>query len=207
VVRVTGTEADLATYYDQEAPSRAGRAIDAERVRLRAEYAAMLLSEGRSRVLEIGTGPGQDAAAFLADGLGVAGVDLSAEHVRMCRAAGVDAQVASVLALPFADGSFDAGWTMSTLLHVSDADFDTAMLEIRRVLRAGAPLAVGVWGGEDWEGANVKDTITPPRFFSSRSDERIQEMLGRHGTIERFTTWSRESSTWWYQWCVLRVAS
>jgi SAM-dependent methyltransferase len=203
---MTRMEADLATYYDQEAPSRADRAIDAERIRRRAEYAATLVSEGRSRVLEIGTGPGRDAAAFLADGLAVTGVDLSAEHVRMCRAAGIDAHVASVLGLPFADNSFDAGWTMSTLLHVPDADFDTALLEIRRVLRAGAPLAVGLWGGEDWEGASVKDTITPPRFFSSRSDERLREMLGRHGTVERFTTWSREPSTWWYQWCVLRVA-
>jgi SAM-dependent methyltransferase len=203
---MTRMEADLATYYDQEAPSRADRAIDAERIRRRAEYTALLVSEGRSRLLEVGTGPGRDAAAFLADGLAVTGVDLAAEHVRMCRAAGIDAHVASVLGLPFADHSFDAGWTMSTLLHVPDADFDTALLEIRRVLRAGAPLAVGLWGGEDWEGASVKDTITPPRFFSSRSDERLREMLGRHGTVERFTTWSREPSTWWYQWCVLRVA-
>jgi SAM-dependent methyltransferase len=145
---------------------------------------------------------------LLAAGLLVAGVDLSPEHVRHCRAAGVDAHVASVHRLPFADDAFDAGWTMSTLLHVPDADFDSAMREIRRVLRAGSPLAVGLWGGSDWEGSSVKDTIRPPRFFSSRSDERIRNMLSRHGTIERFETWAPEaSSSWWYQWCVLRVAA
>ena len=35
---------------------------------------------------------------------------------------------------------------MSTLLHISDARLDQALLEIRRVLRPGAPLAVGLWG-------------------------------------------------------------
>jgi SAM-dependent methyltransferase len=200
-------EADLVRYYDQEAESRANRDVDPERVRRRDEFAALLHSEGRSQVIEIGTGPGRDATALLAADLVVAGVDLSPEHVRLCRAAGIDAHVASVHRLPFADGSFDAGWTMSTLLHVPDADFDTAVREIRRVLRPGAPLAVGLWGGSDWEGRSVKDKIRPARFFSSRSDERIQVMLGRHGTVERFETWSTgRADSWWYQWCVLRVA-
>lgn len=203
---MTAVETDLAAFYDQEAASRAEREIDGERVRRRVAYSALLKAEGRSRLLELGTGPGRDAVAFAADGIAVAGVDLSPKHVRMCRAAGIDAHVASVLRLPYADQGFYAGWTMSTLLHVPDADFDAAMLEIRRVLRTGSPLAVGLWGGADWEGPSATDIIRPPRFFSSRSDARIQEMLGRHGTIEQFETWAPRSSGWWYQWCVLRVS-
>lgn len=199
-------EADLAAYYDQDAERRAAREIDPERVRRRELFASLLETERRSRLLEVGTGPGRDAAAFLARGLSVSGVDLSAEHVALSRAVGVDAQVASVHELPFADDSFDAGRTMSTLLHVPDTRFDAAMLELRRVLVPGSPLAVGLWGGSDSEGPKLDDTIDPPRFFSFRSHERLREMLGRHGVVERFDTWrERGPLQWTYQWCLVRV--
>ncbi|HET9946049.1 MAG TPA: class I SAM-dependent methyltransferase, partial [Actinomycetes bacterium] len=113
-------EADLAAYYDQEAGERAERDLQPRRVEHRAAFLDLLAAEGRRTLVEIGTGPGVDARAFLAEGLAVSGVDLSPEHVRRAREAGVDAVVGSVLDLPYADGSFDAGWTMSTLLHVPD---------------------------------------------------------------------------------------
>ena len=114
--------------------------------------------------------------------------------------------MASVQALPFADDSFDAGWTMSTLLHVPDAGFDAALREICRVLSAGSPLAVGLWRGGDTEEIKADDEISPPRFFSLRSDERLQQMLGRHGQVEAFETWAGPAGDrWTYQWCVLRV--
>lgn len=146
---MSSLDTDLAEYYDQEAAQRAARTLDPRRVEQREEFADLLVSEGRQRLLEVGTGPGRDASSFMGRGLAVSGVDLSSEHVRLARAAGLDAYVASVLELPFADDSFDAGWTMSTLLHVPDTEFDTALRDIRRVLTPGAPLAVGVWGGRD----------------------------------------------------------
>lgn len=202
---MTAHETDLAAFYDQEAPARAGRDLDPERVRRRELFSRLLRAEGRVRLLEIGTGPGLDASVFLRDGLSVTGVDLSAEHVRLAREAGVDAHVASVLRLPFADGSMDAGWTMSTLLHVTDADLDAALVEVARVLRPGAPLAVGLWRGEDTESHRVTDTIEPRRFFSLRSDERLQATLGRHGAVEQFDTWPGIADGSCYQWCVLRL--
>ncbi|MGY2081118.1 class I SAM-dependent methyltransferase [Modestobacter sp. SYSU DS0657] len=105
----------------------------------------------------------------------LSGVDLSPQHVALCRAAGVDAHVAPVRALPFGDASLDAGWTMSTLLHVPDAELDQALTEIRRVLRPGAPLAVGVRCGADVEGPLASDAFDPPRFVSSRSPGRLVE--------------------------------
>ena len=95
----------------------------------------MLAAEGRSRVVEVGTGPGRDGAAFIQAGLQVAGVDISSEHVRLARAAGVDAVCASLFDLPYPLSSFDAGWTMSTLVHVEDARFHAAMDAICSVLR------------------------------------------------------------------------
>ncbi|MGH3682807.1 MAG: class I SAM-dependent methyltransferase [Natronosporangium sp.] len=121
-----GLAADLAAYYDQEAAARAARELDPERVARRAEFLALLRAERRRMVLEVGTGPGRDATAFIAAGLAVGGVDRSREHVRLARLAGVDAYQASVLAMPFPARRFDAGWTMSTLVHVPDDQFAAA---------------------------------------------------------------------------------
>lgn len=105
--------ADLTAYYDQEALLRDKRAIDPQRVDRRTAFAELLRRESRSNLVEFGTGPGRDAKAFIASGIRVAGVDLADENVRLARSTGVDAHRASVLALPFEDGVFDAGWTMS----------------------------------------------------------------------------------------------
>ena len=198
-------EADLAAYYDQEAGERAERELQPQRVEHRTAFLDLLVAEGRQRVVEVGTGPGVDGQAFLARGLAVSGVDLSAEHVRRARAAGVDAVVGSVLDLPYADGSFDAGWTMSTLLHVPDSHLDAALSEIVRVLAPGAPLAVGVWGGLDREGPGDPDRFDPPRFFSLRSHERWRAALERHASVAEWDTWAPEGQSWTYQWAVLRT--
>jgi SAM-dependent methyltransferase len=197
---------DLAAYYDQEAPMRAARAIGTQRSRRRGEFVRLLAGEHRTSLLEVGTGPGRDAVTFIAAGVSVTGVDLSAEHVRLAREVGVDGVQASVLDLPFGDRSFDAAWTMSTLLHVADADFDAAMSEIVRVVDSGAPVGIGLWGGPDSEGPNERDTIQPPRFFSIRSDERLQTMVRAHGDVERFDTWTEPGTDdLHYQFLVLRT--
>jgi SAM-dependent methyltransferase len=198
-------ERDLVAYYDNEVHERAGRELPADRVARRGTYIEQLAAEGRRSVLEIGTGPGRDGTVFARAGLDYTGVDLAPASVAACLALGLDAQVASVLDLPFADGTFDAGWTMSTLLHVADADLDTALAEIVRVLRPAAPLAVGLWGGRDLdEGPHGEPTYGPARFFSIRSDEKVRATLGRHGTIERWET-VESTSDLHYQFAVLRT--
>ena len=197
-------EADLAAYYDQEAAERAERDLQPRRVEQRTAFLDLLVAEARRKVVEVGTGPGVDARAFLARGLAVSGVDLSPEHVRLAREAGVDAVVGSVLDLPYADGSFDAGWTMSTLLHVPDRQLDAALAETVRVLAPGAPLAVGVWGGPDWEGPSEQDRFQPPRFFSLRSHQRWRAALERHARVVEWDTWTPDGQSWTYQWAVLR---
>jgi SAM-dependent methyltransferase len=198
-------ERDLVAYYDNEVQERAGRELPADRVTRRGAYIEQLRAEGRRSVLEVGTGPGRDGAALAGAGLAYTGVDLAPASVAACRALGLDARVASVLDLPFADGTFDAGWTMSTLLHVADAELDAALAEIVRVLRPAAPLAVGLWGGRDLpEGPHGEPTHGPARFFSFRSDEKVRAALDRHGRLECWETW-KGSSELHYQFAVLRT--
>jgi SAM-dependent methyltransferase len=198
-------ERDLAVYYDNEVHERAGRELSAERVAQRGEFLDVLAAEGRRSVLEIGAGPGRDGSAFAAAGLAYTGVDLAPASVAVCRGIGLDVHVASVLDLPFPDATFDAGWTMSTLLHVADADLDAALAEVVRVLRPGAPLAVGLWGGgEIGEGPHGEDGHGPARFFSFRSDERVRDALDRHGAVERWGTWPGSRSLH-YQFGLVRT--
>jgi SAM-dependent methyltransferase len=114
--------------------------------------------------------------------------------------------VASVLQLPFRNASFDAGWTMSTLLHIGDAHLDVALQEIQRVLRPGAPVAIGLWGDQTshermWDDGRG---FGPPRFFSIRTDDAVRGVLGRHGALESWVTWSSSDSLH-YQWALLRL--
>jgi SAM-dependent methyltransferase len=196
-------KANLVLSYDNDAEARDARLLPDERNRLREQFVDLLAAEGRDRLVEFGAGAGQDAVELMAAGLEVVAMDLSPENVERCRARGIDAHVGDFYALDLPDDAFEAGWAMSTLLHVPDADIDRVLAEYARVLEPGAPLAIGLWGGGDWEGVFETDWTDPPRFFSWRSDARLQKLLGRHFTVEQFQTLMHRE---WdhYQWCILR---
>jgi SAM-dependent methyltransferase len=95
------------------------------------------VAEGKpKRVLDVGCGLGGLAERFAREiGADVKAIDISARMVELTRARGIDAQVADVEAIPFADAEFDcvfAGWV---LYHVPDVD--KALGECARVLKPG----------------------------------------------------------------------
>ncbi|MFC6162252.1 class I SAM-dependent methyltransferase [Kribbella jiaozuonensis] len=200
-------EQNLITYYSNEVQARTDRALPEPRVAHRTAFLARLRDEGRHSVIELGCGPGRDGEAIAAAGFAYTGVDLSPASVEACRALGLEAQVASVLELPFEDRAFDAGWTMSTLLHVADEDLDRALTEIVRVLKPDAPLAIGLWGsatgGEQvWEDGTG---FGPGRFFSIRTDDGLRSALERYGVVDEWTTWDDDRAMH-YQWAVVSVS-
>ena len=183
------SEQRLAEFYNRRAASGWDHPLAPRRVEERDRFISMLKAEGRHGVLEIGTGAGLDGLNFVQAGIHYTGVDLAEEHVRQARSKGLDVSVASVRRLPFADGAFPAVWTMSTLLHIPAADIDGVLRELVRVAAPNAPIAVGLWSGDDEEMLNPEDDLEPRRFFSRRSDETVRRIFGRHGTIEDFVTW------------------
>jgi SAM-dependent methyltransferase len=201
-------EESLRTYYDDEVSRRAVRELDPERVLRRDEFVSRLASQVRRAVLEVGCGAGRDGVAFARAGLDFVGVDLAAGSVEHCRGLGLHAEQASVLCLPFPDDSFDAGWTMSTLLHVADQDLPSALAEIARVLRSGSALGVGVWGGVDRQEEHHDGEGGPSRFFAFRSDEGLRGALQEIGSIDSFETWVRpdDHSGLHYQFVHVRIA-
>ena len=196
-------ELDLVAYYDQEADFRAGQPLDGPRLEARSEFLSRWMPPS-GRMLEVGTGAGRDTGYFAEQGVDIHGIDLSNEQLRHAQAAGGLVALASVRALPFPDETFDAVWTMSTLMHVPDSAIESALAELRRVLAPGAVAAIGVWGGPDIEEPVSDEKYEPPRFFSRRSDERWQDMLTSLGRVEDFRTGARRADAFWYQWAIIR---
>src|SRR5690349_10329726 len=107
---MTETNTTSATY-DRIAPNYAAQWSDKAEVlaRQRAQFTAML--PPHARVLDVGCGPGHDAAQFQQAGLHAFGLDRSRG---MLREAQTRTQVPLLLGdmrrLPFADGAFDGLW-------------------------------------------------------------------------------------------------
>jgi len=207
-------ERRLADFYNRRAASGADHPPSRHRVEQRRRFIALLKSEGRHSVLEIGTGTGLDGLQFVQAGIHYTGVDLAEGQVRRARARGLDVSVASARSLPFPDGSFPAMWCMSTLLHIPARDLDAVLAELVRVCAPDALIAVGLWSGNDEAELNPEDDVEP-RFFCRRTDATVLEVFGRHGAIEDFATWPEGTGTesgpgggYWtqhYQFLVLRT--
>lgn len=201
--------ADFVTYYDAESTDRAVRPIPDWRTAARDDFLTRLTDERRRTVLELGCGPGRDGAAITAAGLTYTGTDLSPGMVAAARAAGVSAQVASATDLPFDDDSFDAAWSMSMLMHLDDAELESALDELVRVLVPGGLFAVGMWGAAELTISTLPGPdqgYGPPRYFHRRTDATVRERLGRCGDVE--TWWTRPTSNGHrYQFAVVRSAS
>ena len=101
------------------------------------------------RLLDVGCGRGDLAAAFAARGWRAAGVDPSAEAVALARARGVDARVGTLETAQFDDAPFDAVVMRHSLEHVPDPRADLG--RIRELLRPGGLVAVSVPNFDSWE--------------------------------------------------------
>jgi SAM-dependent methyltransferase len=106
------------------------------------------------RILDAGCGTGNNLRHFADRGRPV-GVDLSDEALRFCRERGVAAAGGSLMALPFADETFDCVTSFDVIYHRWVTDDAAAVREMARVLRKGGLMLVRVpalqalWGAHD----------------------------------------------------------
>lgn len=109
-----------------------------------AAFAAQLTPQADMHLLDIGSGLGGPSRYFAGTfGCRVSGIDLTPEYVAVAQSLSrrtgfdqhIDYRVASALALPFADGTFDIAY----IFHVGMNIADKAKLfsEARRVLKTG----------------------------------------------------------------------
>jgi len=91
-----------------------------------------------SRVLDVGCGPGADAALLLEMGLNVIALDLTSAmlHIARERRKALPVVQGDSRALPFPAAVFDGIWASASLLHLPKSQIDIALREVRRTLRA-----------------------------------------------------------------------
>lgn len=113
------------------------------------QLALAAVAEARPRdVLDAGAGPGSFAERLRRElGVSVVAVDVSPRMVEVARERGLDARVADIRELPFADASFDCVVAAWVLHHVPD--LDRGLSELGRVLRPAGRLVAVAFGREN----------------------------------------------------------
>jgi len=95
--------------------------------------------------LDLGCGPGCDAAELRSRGLRVVDMDLSLAMLRAGAAEFPGPRVqGDLVTLPFGAGCADGVWANACLLHLSPGELGAALREIARVCRPGARAHVSV---------------------------------------------------------------
>jgi ubiquinone/menaquinone biosynthesis C-methylase UbiE len=178
----------------------------------RAEYEAMLRSVGLQsgwHVLDAGCGGGS-FLPLMADLVGPTGritaLDLAPENVdrveariatgHLCCPVKVDP--GDILALPYANDTFDAVWTANVSQYFTDEDLEQALAEICRVVRPGGLVALkeadtrlcGLDAGDPrliWRWLAAREAMPQRGCWRSRSLHRWLERAGLRDVWQRTT--------------------
>jgi len=161
--------------YDSTALEREGYEMQEWKIRLRADFTALLQREKEKSLLEIGAGTGRDSLFFKEQGLEPVCIDLSPAMIELCKKKGLEAYEMDMADLAFPEASFNAAYAMNSLLHIPKAEFLEVLGQVNRVLKPGGVFFMGVYGGYDHEGIYEKDAYTPQRFFSFYEDSDLQK--------------------------------
>lgn len=166
---------DLAAAYDRMAALRDIDRYEAWKRDERRNFVAMLMKEGKARVLEIGAGTGRDAVWLQENGMIVTCIDLSPRMVEVCRRKDLDARVMDFLQPDLETESFDAVFALNSLVHVGSRELPQALATLAGLMKPGGLFYLGQYGGSDFEGILEKDNYRPKRFFYFPSLPRLKD--------------------------------
>lgn len=129
------------------------------------------------RLLDVGCGPGPDAAVFANDGLDVTGLDLSRSFLETASGRVPTARFVrgDMRRLPFRDDRFDGVWCCAALVHLPREAVPGTLAEFGRVLGTGGAAFVTVLHG-DGGGYNEEG-----RYFEQYRPADLRERLERVG--------------------------
>jgi ubiquinone/menaquinone biosynthesis C-methylase UbiE len=116
----------------------------------RTELEALAGRWQKGKLLNLGCAHGPDFLPFK-DGFELYGVDFSAEMLRFAEkyakkfGFNVELTLADVRRLPYPDDSFDRAIAVATYHHLMGGEHQTALTELRRVLKPGGEAFITVW--------------------------------------------------------------
>lgn len=177
---------DLRSTYNKYAPQRDTGSMPEWKIELRLKFLRHLQEERKQAFLEIGAGTGRDSRFFHDQGLDVVCIDLSPAMVKLCRQKGLTAYVMDMADIAFPSGSFDAIYSMNSLLHLTKAEFPDVLRGIARLLRRDGIAFIGMYGGLDHEGIWEEDSYHPKRFFSFFTDAGLRQRVAQGFDILSF---------------------
>lgn len=195
---------NLIQSYNNHAKERDAYSVDAWKVEERANFLSFLRHEHRQSLLEIGAGAGKDSKFFNDQGLAVTCIDLSPEMVKLCKQKRLSAHVMDMTRLDFPPNSFDAVYSLNSLLHIPKVEFRIVLENVKKVLKPTGLFYLGVYGGEEFEGIWELDSYTPKRFFSFHSDENIQKITSEVFDLLSFKPLNVNSNNLHFQALILR---
>ena len=178
---------ELRETYDKYAQERETSLMQDWKLEERSRFLTALQNEHKHTLLEIGAGTGRDSKFFKNEGFEVICIDLSPAMVEHCQQKGLSAYVMDMTAIDLPENSFDAVYSMNSLLHLTKDEFSEVILRIASLLRADGLCYIGMYGGYDFEGISENDVYIPKRFFSFFTDEHLRTEISEVFEIMIFT--------------------
>jgi len=199
---------NLRTTYNKYAQEREANRMQGWKMEERSKFLSLLQKERKQTLLEIGAGTGHDSKFFQEQGLEVVCIDLSPAMVELCRQKDLTAYVMDMADIQLPADSFDAVYSMNSLLHLTKTEFPWVLLQVDRLLRVDGVFFIGMYGGRDHEGVWENDSYDPKRFFSFFTDEHLKQEVAKVFNIISFESFLIEpEDTLYFQSLILRKRS
>lgn len=133
--------------YNYEAQIRAKEEQDCWKNREVEHFITVLKKYEMKSLIDLGCGSGKEALIFKREGFDVKCIDLSEEMIKICLALGLEAGCMDFCDIKYDNEIFDAGFAMSSLLHVPKRNITIVIEQIHRCLKINGILYVGLYKG------------------------------------------------------------
>lgn len=177
---------DLITGYDTIAQSYGGTRNERFDSFLKDEMGKFVSSVSQigTKIVDLGSGPGNESLLLQEAGLSPVCVDSSLEMARACNEKGLDACVMDFYNLGFSDNSFDGAWMSFSFLHVPKKNASEVLSEVSRVLVDNGIFYLSLFEGEE-EGPRQQDLkkFGVERYFSYYQQDELEELLSSNFSV------------------------
>ncbi|MDX9893403.1 MAG: class I SAM-dependent methyltransferase [Patescibacteria group bacterium] len=133
------------------------------------------------KIVDLGSGPGQDALLLKARGLEVVCVDASNTMVAMTEKFGFKSVLSDFRDLNFNQNSFDGVWAYTSLLHLNRQEMMAVLKKINFFLKSKGVFMLGMIEG-DFAGYVTRETMPgSSRYFHHYQGNYLQSMVEDEG--------------------------